>query len=168
MTAVVLAFDLLLFYCQTAFGSGFSSSEANIMHQMFHIIGVKIPQFFRFFSLQVHASVETWYFIFHSGLWMSSREMLVHMQPAARVLWSAWPRLITNGEQLKEISRDFMGIGTMAELPNSKRSVNVHWRLCLFKQCYGVKCKRNNNSDDDFLFIHVLHLSMPNKHHITQ
>lgn len=112
MTAVVLAFDLLLFYCQTAFGSGFSSSEANNMHQMFHIIGVKIPQFFRFFSLQVHASVETWYFIFHSGLWMSSREMPVHMQPAARVLWSAWPRLITNGEQLKEISRDFMGIGT--------------------------------------------------------
>lgn len=51
MTAVVLAFDLLLFYCQTAFGSGFSSSEANNMHQMFHIIGVKIPQFFRFFFL---------------------------------------------------------------------------------------------------------------------
>lgn len=148
MTAVVLAFDLLLFYCQTAFGSGFSSSEANNMHQMFHIIGVKIPQFFRFFSLLVHTSVETWYFIFHSGLWMSSREMLVHMQLAARVLWSAWPRLITNGEQLKEISRDFMGIGAMAELPNSKRSLNVHWRVCLFKQCYGVKYKRNNNWDE--------------------
>ncbi len=59
MTAVVLAFDLLLFHCQTSFGSGFFSSEANYMHQMFHIIGVKIPQFFHFFSLQVHASVET-------------------------------------------------------------------------------------------------------------
>lgn len=36
------------------------------------------------------------------------------MPPPDRCLWSAWPRLIVDGEQMKEISRDFMGIAIMA------------------------------------------------------
>lgn len=49
---------------------------------------------------------------------------------------------------------------------------NVHWMFTeevmpLFKLCYGVKYKRNNTSDDIQVYIKV-HLSMPNKHHMTQ
>lgn len=83
-------------------------------HQMFHITQCEnppIPQ------ILFYKSIHPWkldisYFILVCGC--HSKWTPVHMQPPDRCLWSAWPQLIVDGEQMKEISWDFMGIATMA------------------------------------------------------
>lgn len=75
---------LLLFYCSMDLGSWFPSLEAYHPHQMFHITQCEKPPILSDF-LQVHTSTETWYFIFHSALWMSLWGMPVHMQQALPV-----------------------------------------------------------------------------------
>lgn len=102
------------FYCQTDFGSRLPSAEAYNPHQMFHITQCEkppIPQIL-FYKSTHPRKLDISYFILVCGC--HCKWTPVHMQLPDCCLWSAWPWLIADGEQMKEISRDFMGIATMA------------------------------------------------------
>lgn len=102
------------FYCQTDFGSRLPSAEAYNPHQMFHITQCEkppIPQIL-FYKSTHPRKLDLSYFILVCGC--HCKWTPVHMQLPDCCLWSARPRLIADGEQMKEISRDFMGIATMA------------------------------------------------------
>lgn len=122
-TAVVSTPACSWFYCQPHSGCGWGLQSApNVSHypvwkpsSACDSSSSSSFSFFllllSFFFLQVHTSVETWYFIFHSGLWMSLRADggFTCKRPTC-CLWSARPRLIADGEQMKGISADFMGV----------------------------------------------------------
>lgn len=58
-------------------------------------------------------------------------------------LWSAWPQLIVNGEQMKEIFTNFMGIQAGPKLPLMPPfTANVYWIFCFYcvLQClYSIR-----------------------------
>lgn len=104
------------FYCQTDSGSCLPSAEAYNPHQMFHITQCEkppIPQIL-FYKSTHSRKLDISYFILVCGC--HCKWTPVHMQLPDCCLWSAWPWLIADGEQMKEISRDFMGIATMARV----------------------------------------------------
>lgn len=97
----------------------FSGVEANNPHQMFHITQCEnppVPQ------ILFYKSIHPWkldisYFILFCGC--HCKWTPVHTHPPDRCLWSAWPQLIANGEQMKEISRISWELPLRAERPGA-------------------------------------------------